>query len=462
MKLASPGAVPQLWSATSHKTNSWADIEDGLPVDVLTRGESSQASLASKFSVGALKSYFLVENYSEVMSKDYLPTRLWSFAHSFAAGAAGYCSTAAIVESIAGGAVGPLTVGLIWTLRNQAAKVGQVAGSFLAKMAAKNSRGWLKTSASIQRLCSVAEAAISAFPGGYLGVALPASIARAFAGVMTGAASAPIGLRQSGQEHLGELNTKDNNLNTVASTLGSLAGFWGQTLLQPALGPLSGAVVAALAATTQAVFYRQYLKALDYQPINQNTLQEMVRTKLVPSIDSSDDFGNLLRKNPLVVGQPLYPLAQHPDRLEKLVSRARGRNYLVEAQSQPEGSAEFSPYIVLHQGSTSQDVMLATWQGLQIMELQNTQEYKDLPAAERQDWLVEKSLQNTPLQWDDLCHQLGSAGWSTDCWQLGDTGKRALWRDEMPPSSATRVAPAQPSQQKILEKGSWCCGSSHL
>lgn len=408
----------RVWADLNHGRLTEYD-QDGRPL-----GTGQSRTVGRTDWKDCLQRFFLPSNYQTSVSKDYLPTRAWGFAHGVAAGCAHYCSTEAMLSSVMGGVVGPLTVGLVWTLRGSISKVGHIAGSLLVDRADKNPRLWMKVGSLTDIACTMAESTLAAIPHAYLGLAMPTAILRAFAGVMAGAAGAPIGQRQAIANNLGEMATKDGNQNMLASALGGALGFSLQKLLTPACGPMAGAAVAVVAGSLQGFLYTKWLKALEYRPVNQDVLRKMVELGRAPSVQECSDVQGLKRllvPDPIRLGQPISGLVKQPQRLHELCHLFAGRKYLIELDSSDK------PYVVLGQTATPQDLLLALWQSLQIEKLAADSPSGPISQAERREQILKKSLELTPTAPDSILQQLRSAGWSSDCLRFCDSGDRAIW-----------------------------------
>jgi hypothetical protein len=399
-----------------------------------------------------LKNMFFPVDMHRSVSRDYLPTRAWDCARDLVHAVGGFVVGAAVFAALGldplWGGAGMQTYNMIRDRMCQA--VGFVT-SFHVDKAMKNPRAWIlggeviANVGTLVQACAALPAVTSQVPGGILAVTLSAFAISTIAGVMSGAASASINPRQAVGDNLGELQVKNGNQGTVVSLVGGLAGL---ELARHLSGGASALMVAGVVGILGVVTMAQFVKHLDYHPVNEQGLRRVVdhldregqvvgpaRDRFLPMMAS------LRCRDRIVLGRSGRPLLENPQRWEQLRHLYKGRQYLLDLR-------EGEPYVLLREGCEPQDRMQATLQIIRLEGLRASHAFARLQleqgtaAAER--WLVKESLSQTPADVQPLLADMKKAGWSTDLIRLSDTGIRARWEDPAPgeePPPESRLEP---------------------
>lgn len=377
-----------------------------------------------------LGSVFLPSNLPISVSKDYLTTRKWAFLHDTAANVGGFCAGAAI-----GGALG---VNPIWggaamatfnLIRERTCQAAGFAISFATPKADKNPRAWMLAGELMEQVGGIADAGAALVPGALLPLALTSGLLRTAANGMKGAAMANIGPRQAVADNLGEVGAKNGNQSFVACFTGAMLGLGLTTALKGAFGgALSPMVVAAGASLVATYAHTKFIKALDYHPINQGVIQDLVSSKEEKGQLAKPEPSKLwsllpkiLNKETIVLGQSIQPLLENPAKLEGLMSRYQDRGYLLDAQNG-------KPYIVLKEGCSSEERFAAAWQAAELERLAGSPQYQEQlksgDVAKADQWLQQQSFEKALANPKQTLDELKVLGWSTDALRFQDLGNR--------------------------------------
>ncbi len=444
-----PGAeaTEQLTDVYLGKTTVYATDDAGR---VVVRGGNAGHSQSERPGWTVLKNMFFPVDMQQSVSSDYLATRGWICARDLVHGVGGFVVGAAVfaalgLDPIWGGA-GMQTYNMI---RDRACQAVGFAASFHVDKAIKNPRAWIVGGEAIGNLgaviqaCGALPAVTSNVPGGLLTVTLAAFAISTIAGVMSGAASASIGPRQAIADNLGELQVKNGNQGTVVSLVGGLLGL---KLVGPVLAA-GGAWIPLVAAATgilESLASFQFVKHLDYHPVNEAGLRRIVNAGEIVGPES-DNFlkmmGSLKSRDRYPLGRPGRPLLDDPGRWAELRHLYQGRQYILEMR-------EGGPYVVLRDGCTAEDRLQAALQAVHVERLQASPEYRALleqqGALSGDRWLVSQSLAATPADVKPLLADLKRAGWSTDLLRFSDAGHRAQWEDPRAGSTPPLITPTLP------------------
>jgi hypothetical protein len=377
------------------------------------------------------KGLFLPSNMPNSVSKDYLPTRRWAFMECLAGSVAGFCAGAAI-----GGALGihPVWGGAAMAtfnlIRDRASQVTGFLASFLTPKADRNPRVWMVYGQALEHAGTVMDAASAVVPGALLPIAVASGIMRTAAGTMKGAAMANIGPRQAVADNLGEVGAKNGNQGFVASLGGALIGLAATSALTGTLGATGAPVLVAAAGSVLACLSQgMMVKSLDYHPLNELAVERIVENlekeagqvvgperrawTLLPTIGHADK---------LTLGQPVRPLLDKPERFEELKTLYRDRKHILEVD-------KGQLYIVLLDKCAPEDRFASVLQATYVTRMIRDPKYQEVQAEKGQEaadrWLVESSLQKTPVDCKPMLEQLKQAGWSSDALRFYDNGIRA-------------------------------------
>jgi hypothetical protein len=373
---------------------------------------------------------FLPSNMPTSVSKDYLATRKWAFLHDTASNVGGFCAGAAI-----GGALG---VNPIWggaamatfnLIRERACQATGFLVSFATPKADKNPRAWMLAGELMEQVGAVADAGAALVPGALLPLALTSGLMRTVANGMKGAAMANIGPRQAVADNLGEVGAKNGNQSFVACFTGAMLGLGLTTALKGSFGgALSPMVVAAGASLVATYAHTRFIKALDYHPINQGVIQDLVEskeTKAQLAKPEPDKLWSLLPKilkpETIVLGQSIGPLLSNPQKFETLMDTYKDRGYILDAQAG-------NPYLVLKQDCTAEDKFAAAWQAAELQRLASSSQYQEVVKTAGQDqgdqWLQQQSFKLSLDKPQQTLEELKSLGWSSDALRFKDLGNR--------------------------------------
>lgn len=381
--------------------------------------------------LGRIKEVFVPSNMPNSVSKDYLATRGWQFARDVFSNAAG-SATAAGVLSVFG--LNPNWALMQAPLNMAKDRFCQVVGfgsSFAAPLADRNPRAWMMAGEALDHLGMVLESS-APLPGMFLPAFFGGPLVRILSGSMRGAASANIEVRQAVADNLGEVRAKNGNQAFVSSLVGSVSGLAAAQYLSHHIGPVAYPLVTSIGAALSVACQAMMVKNLQYQPINEQALRQIIAgtdtTAAVPSPDPSvwKPVARILEKEKIELGQSIQGLTKDQQRFQELKDLYQGRNYLLEAQ-------QGKPYIVLREGATAEDRFTAAAQAIRLENLAQSQEYQERAqkegpvAADR--WLTETSLKKTPSDPTGLLEQCKKAGWSSDLIRMRDLGNRARWGD---------------------------------
>ncbi|MBX3169630.1 MAG: RUS1 family protein [Candidatus Eremiobacteraeota bacterium] len=332
-----------------------------------------------------MRNLLLPSKMPDSVSADYVPSRRWNFTMELAGSVQSYLGTAAALNAVGIGN-GPLTVGLAWMVRDAIDGIGKFAGSQFGRQADKDPKGWVTTGEYVHAVGSMMESTLAVAPGAFLAIAPAANAVKAFGTTVKSAAQAPIELHQARDNNLGEMRSKNNNQNMLASIIGAGLGFGLEKLGSHYIGSAATPVLMAAATAGKLFATHGYVKSLDLDPVTEKRISKHVHKWLdVGKADKAE-----LKK--LKLGAPLSDFVKDPARFRQLTEMYGPRNYMLDVQQDKIA-------VVLHQDSTPEDQLQAVTQASLIRILQGSPLYQvkiGQEGAAAKDWLLRTSLGAVP------------------------------------------------------------------
>lgn len=268
------------------------------------------------------------------------------------------------------------------------------------------------------------------------------NVVKALGSSTRGAAQATIDKHQAISDNLGEVRSKNDNQQMVASGIGAAVGYGlevaGKALLGPAVIPLlvGGAVAANLFSQSR------YVQTLEMDHLNDRAIRRIARELLTENKIAEPDAGQPLSRLPQRIlrglhgskaemGAEVEPFVEDPERFGELRSLFAGRKYLIDWDGK-------RARVLLSEDSQPRDLFLAVFQLEALELLRGGAAYRDKvdslgeEAAAR--WALETSLRVTPLDPEPLLGVLTRAGWEVERVLVRTTSLRAAWADPGAPA----------------------------
>lgn len=386
--------------------------------------------------MGFLRRVFLPQGYPRSVHPDYAPSRRWAFVRNLASGAASYFGTAAVVGAMGFGAIGPLTAGMAWMIRDSVDGLGRFAGSFYAHKADQDPRGWSVRGEIADTLGVVTESALAVAPQLFLVLAPVGNLLKAGGSAVKNAAQASIEKHQAVGDNVGEVRAKNNNQEMLASGLGVALGYGLDLVTRATVGPVAGPVVAAALGAVSLYAQIQYSRALQMHDLNPRSVRHIVESLLSegrlppPSrrrllSDVVEEVKTAITGRKWIVGSPVEPLTRHPARFERLRELFSGRRYLVDF----DGDAL---RLVLHRQADRRDTLAALVHATLLEVLRESPRYRQKLEQEGEEaarwWALEISVRAAPPTQQGLLEKLAALGWNTERIVRGSSELRAEWQ----------------------------------
>lgn len=392
---------------------------------------------------GFFRNFFLPNGFPNSVHADYLPNRKWSFASEVAASITSYFGTAAVTGALGFGAVGPITVGMAWMIRDSVDGLGKFAGSFLASKADQDPRGWLVRGEAVNAAGKVAETALVLAPQTFLFTAPAANILKAFGSTLKGAANATVEKHHAVDNNIGEVHSKNANQNMAASMIGAAMGFGLETAARATVGAGAIPLIAVGATALSVLAQKRASEALQLNDLNSHTVKRLVERWLkdggaLPGPEKPDLLGEIARdvrgifRNDagLEVGASIEDLMGDAARFDRLRSLYAGRPYMLDADG------DRTRVVLRHGADESAGKLLGTVQAALVERLQRSAEFERIEKKDGRraacDWVVETSLRATPADAGTFLKDLAAQGWSTERVMIPAGASRGVWQDGPP------------------------------
>jgi hypothetical protein len=414
--------------------------EDGERVVEYQRGAGGDYQghlVASTATPGLVRRLFLPQGYPDTVSPDYASSRRWAFLREVAGGAVSYFATSAVMGAVGFGAVGPITAGMAWMLRDSVDGAGKFAGSLLASRADQDPRGWAVRGDAVASAGLILESTLAVFPQTFLVTAPSANVVKAFGSTLRNAAAAPIEKHQARANNLGDVRSKNQNQQMLASVLGAGLGYGLDVAGRALLGPLAVPLTVGLLTAGSLYAQFRYAASLQMNDLTRTSLREVISEWLdrgsFPS-PSPPSLGQRLRGDwrlltgagdHLELGSSLGPFIRDAARFDELRSLYAGRRYLLDWDGH-------RVRVALARDSGPEDQMAAVVQAAILERVARSPRFKALEksrgeAAARR-WAVEISLRATPRDMHPFLQELKARGWETERLILAPGSPRATWQ----------------------------------
>lgn len=406
---------------------------------------------------GFFKRVMLPENFPDSVHPDYLPHRKWQFLRDVSAGMTSFYATSAVVGAMGFGAIGPLSAGMTWMIRDAVDGIGKMGSSLVAHKADKDPNAWFVKGEMIAGVGTLAETALLLAPQTFPITAPLANICKAAGNGVKGAATASIEKHQALGNNLGDLRSKNGNQSMLASALGAGLAIAGQVALEQVLG---GAAVPVLAVATTAVALFAQKKSCDVLQIYdvtesglRSTVRDWVDTGELHGPGPRGGFfswfpkpGEMFRnETDVTLGCKLADVSRDKPHFEKLRGLYHDRRWMLDFDGKD------NVHIALHPDAQPRDMVAAMVQAELITAARNGKAFKDLTRTKgRQaaaDWAIETSLRATPRDTAGFVEQLGRLGWTTDRILLSAGTPRVEWQPGTPPANFTPLSMADFRQE---------------
>jgi hypothetical protein len=392
-------------------------------------------------SIAMAKRVIFPPNVESSVSKDYMPTRAWHAVHQLIQGTGGFAVGAANLAALAGNGTWGAAIGggaamaTFNMIRNSTCNATGFLSSFQVDKAEKNPRGWMVAGEALSNAgmaigaLGAVPAVVAVAPAGLLGITLAGAAISTVGGVMKGAAMANVNQRQAIDGNLAQVNIANSHQDMVTKYVASTAG---AALMAAVVGSATGSlaipVIAAATGVLGTAAMTQWVKNLDYHPVTESGLREVVdglEQGSVPS-PSPDHLSEMLKS---LTDSGCYSLGSDHrpatrERLEELKGLYQGHNYLLDIENG-------TPFIAVNEKCGPEDRCQAIVQAIHAERLKEQPEYAEqvrLGGQEAGDqWLIQQSLNATPKDMTAFLESLKQAGWSTDIMKFTDTGRRTEW-----------------------------------
>ena len=386
------------------------------------------------------------DNLATSVSKDYVPVRKWWVARDFFGSFAGTAAVAAVTTAVAPANMALATLGIAWVtaanvnwIKDRIGQISGIAATSIARVGEKNPRPWMMANDIVQNVGTVVDAASVVLPPlVYYPLLTGMGVVRAVAGAAGGAAGANVGPRQAIKGNLGEVSVKNANQSNLATFAGATAGIAALTAVSTVTG-FGSAIMAVAGVGALASLFTNYkmLQNLDYNPINERGLRQVVQHMEAnggevpgPASNLMGQVARLFTRDRLIAGDAVKPLLEDPkfDQLRSefaelpfMMTLKDDKPYLVMKREQNGTDAAEPSQHPLPEGPDYQPKM-AQVQGMfcamQAERLLGSPDYATKKASEGEDaaalWVIREAIKKTPSDIRPLLLEMQEKGWSVD------------------------------------------------
>jgi hypothetical protein len=386
------------------------------------------------------------DNLATSVSKDYVPVRKWWVARDFFGSFAGTAAVAAVTTAIAPANMALAGLGIAWVtaaninwIKDRIGQISGIAATSIARVGEKNPRPWMMANDIVQNVGTVVDAATVVLPPlVYYPLLTGMGVVRAVAGAAGGAAGANIGPRQAIKGNLGEVSVKNANQSNLATFAGATAGIAALTGLAAFTG-FGTAVMAVAGMGAMASLFTNYklLQNLDYNPINERGLREVVahmeeNAGEVPGPPSNlmGQVVGLFKRDRLIAGDAVKPLLEDTKfaelrhefaQLPFLMTVREGKPYLVMKRDHAHDDVPKPSQHPLPEGPDFLPKMAqvqAMFCALQAERILESPEYSSKKSSEGEEaatlWAIREAVKKTPADIRPLLLKMQEKGWSVD------------------------------------------------
>lgn len=425
IQAAQPTAARPLVRETDGDKETIYREEPGGEVTSSTTGDSQSDSFVRRL--------FLPSGFPDTVSPDYLASRKWALVREMAGGISSYYGTAAVINAMGYGAIGPLTAAMAWMMRESVNGVGKFAGSFLAPSADQNPREWSFYGQLINTLGVGLEASLAIIPEAYIGLGPAANVVKALGSTSREAAEAQVDKHYAIHDNIGEVRSKNSNQNMVASGIGSAIGYGLEIAGRSLLGPAAVPVIVAGASLLTMFAQARYARTLDMNDLNERALRQVARDHLEGTYQPPEEPALLKgvvarwkenrHRQKLVMGSEVQPILDRGlAHFQELKTLYADRNYLLDWDGE-------TIRVVLAEASTTTDQALALMQAETLETLRGEEGFAQRLEQDRDGtirWALEESKRRAP-QDGSFLEALKKLGWDTDRILVRARPVRADW-----------------------------------